>query len=86
MNAGFEELLQRYLDGSIAAGEMAALNAALESDASLRREFADWLNLDASLGTLAKGLDSRSGAAPGPDVRQSSSIRGRGRSAPWFPP
>ncbi len=79
MNAGFEELLQRYLDGSIAAGEMAALNAALESDASLRREFADWLNLDASLGTLAKGLDSRSGAAPGPDVRRSSSIRGRGR-------
>ncbi len=78
MNAGFEALVQRYLDGSIAVAEMAALNAALESDATLRREFADWLNLDASLGTLAKSCDSRSGAAPGPVNRQSASIRGRG--------
>jgi hypothetical protein len=79
VNAGFETLVQRYLDGSIAAGEMAALNAALESDASLRREFADWLNLDASLGTLAKGLASGIGAAPGPEMRRSSSIGKRGR-------
>jgi hypothetical protein len=58
MNAGFEALLQRYLDGGIAAEEMAALNAALESDASLRREFADWLNLDSSLAALAQARES----------------------------
>lgn len=79
MKAGFEERLQRYLDGSIGADEMVLLNAELEADASLRREFADWLNLDAALATLAKGLESRSGAAPGSVVEPSPSVRGRGR-------
>lgn len=58
MRLNFESLVQRYLDGSIAAEEMAGLNAALESDAALRREFAEWLNLDSSLAALAQGRET----------------------------
>ncbi len=55
MNAELETLTQRYLDGTISAGEMAQLNAALLSDESARREFADLLNLDSAIAATAAG-------------------------------
>ena len=62
MSKTFEEQVQRYLDGTIDAAGMDALNAELEGDAALRREFADWLGLDAGLAVLAKARE------PGPVV------------------
>lgn len=60
MNPDFETRVQRYLDGCITDGEMAVLNAELESDAALRREFTDWMNLDSGLAALAQGREERS--------------------------
>lgn len=54
MTTDFAMLCQRYLDGEISAAEMKALNAALEADESLRRDFVDLLDLDASLAAMAK--------------------------------
>ncbi len=76
MTKEFEPLLQRYLDGGISAEEMKVLNSALEADGALRREFVDLLDLDASLGAMARQRetdedrelirpDFRSGFRPG---------------------
>lgn len=64
MRTAFEDRLQRYLDGTIDAPGMAALNAELENDEALRREFADWLNLDASLAALARAGEAEPSASP----------------------
>lgn len=55
MNTELEKLTQRYLDGTISAGEMASLNAALLADESVRREFAELLNLDSAMAAAAAG-------------------------------
>lgn len=55
MNEELDTLTQRYLEGTITAGEMASLNAMLLADASARREFAGLLNLDSALAAAAAG-------------------------------
>lgn len=61
MNAEMETLTQRYLDGTISAEEMAALNAALLADESARRAFAELLNLDSALAAAAAGWTKQAG-------------------------
>jgi hypothetical protein len=48
-------LIQRYMDGTISADELAQLNTALSTSADLRREFSDLLNLDSALAAAAAG-------------------------------
>jgi len=55
MSTELEKLTQRYLDGTLSAGEMASLNAALRADESARREFAELLNLDSAMAAAAAG-------------------------------
>jgi len=72
MNAHFEQLFQRYLDGTISVDEMDVLNSALEADETLRREFVDLLDLDASLAAMARrgeGDDEADVARPVPFIR-----------------
>lgn len=63
MKTDAERFIQRYLDGTITAGEMASLNALMEGDETIRRDFADWLDLDSSLASMAKGWDGEEGSA-----------------------
>lgn len=49
----WEALVQRYIDGSIQADELAVLNARLANDADARRVFCEWLNLDSAMAALA---------------------------------
>jgi ferric-dicitrate binding protein FerR (iron transport regulator) len=58
MKAELERWTSQYLDGTISADGMASLNRLLEESAAARREFADWLDLDAALGDLAPGYES----------------------------
>jgi hypothetical protein len=58
MKAELETWTSQYLDGTISADGMASLNRVLEESAAARREFADWLDLDAALGDLAAGYES----------------------------
>ncbi len=51
----FEALVNRYLDGTATAEEVAQLNERLREDANARREFAEILNLDAAVADLAAG-------------------------------
>lgn len=55
MNAELEPLVQRHLDGTITAPEMARLNALLSVDAEARRLFVELANLDSALAALAAG-------------------------------
>lgn len=55
MNSGLEDLMQRYLDGSVTADEMRRLNALLERDADARAMFAERMNLDSALAAMAAG-------------------------------
>lgn len=55
MKAELERWTSQYLGGTISADGMASLNRLLEESAAARREFADWLDLDAALGDLAAG-------------------------------
>ena len=50
-----ETLVQRYLDGTITAEDMARLNARLLAEAEARREFAAMLNLDSAIAATAAG-------------------------------
>ena len=58
MKAELERWTSQYLGGTISADGMASLNRLLEESAAARREFADWLDLDAALGDLAAGYES----------------------------
>jgi hypothetical protein len=58
MKTELETLVDAYLDGSIAAPEMDRLNRLLRADAGARRQFAEWLNLDSALASLAAGWRS----------------------------
>jgi len=60
MNAELEIWTSQYLDGTISADGMASLNRVLEESPAARREFADWLDLDAALGDLAAGWEAPS--------------------------
>lgn len=53
MNSAHEriELIRRYIDGTATADERQALQAALRTDATFRRQFARYANLDAALGS-----------------------------------
>jgi hypothetical protein len=53
MNATPAALMESYLDGTITAPEMERLNALLLQDAKARRDFAELLNLDSALETMA---------------------------------
>ncbi len=55
MNGSLERLFHSYLDGTLSREGLAELNSALETNPEARREFAEWLDLDASLGAIAKG-------------------------------
>jgi ferric-dicitrate binding protein FerR (iron transport regulator) len=66
MKAELERWTSQYLDGTISADGMASLNRVLEEDAAARREFADWLDLDAALGDLAVGWEAKSAEAARP--------------------
>jgi len=60
MKAELERWTSQYLDGTISADGMASLNRVLEEDAAARREFVEWLDLDAALGDLAVGWEAKS--------------------------
>ncbi|MBX3731831.1 MAG: FecR domain-containing protein [Verrucomicrobiae bacterium] len=64
MNENATRLIQRYIDGSISAADLAQLNARLSADTGLRREFADLLNLDSALAAAAAGRPRRPAARP----------------------
>lgn len=66
MNADFDLLCRRYLDGSIDAEGMTRLNGLLEADADARRRFAEQLNLDSALATQATGWRAEPATAPRP--------------------
>lgn len=68
MKAELETWTSQYLDGTISADGMASLNRVLEEDAAARREFAEWLDLDAALGDLAAGWEAK-GVEPARPVR-----------------
>lgn len=55
MKAELEDLIDRYVDGSISAEDMENLNELLRDDAKARREFAELLNLDSALAAAAAG-------------------------------
>ena len=55
MNPELESLMQRYLDGSISADEMARLNCFLNESTEARREFVELLNLDSAVAASAAG-------------------------------
>jgi len=55
MNTPWEVVVDRYLDGTISADELAELNARLAADGDARREFAQWLNVDSALAAIAAG-------------------------------
>ncbi len=55
MNQELDSLIHRYLEGGIDAHDMARLNARLDADCEARRHFAELLNLDSALGTMAAG-------------------------------
>lgn len=57
MNPELESLMQRYLDGSISADEMARLNCFLDESAEARREFVELLNLDSAVAASAAGWE-----------------------------
>ena len=56
MKEPFDQLVDRYLEGTISSEELALLNARLLADAQARRDFSELLNLDAALGDLAEGF------------------------------
>lgn len=47
-----EVLIHRYIDATITIDEMAQLNAMLQVDSAMRREFAELLNLDSALASI----------------------------------
>ncbi|MEZ5304638.1 MAG: LamG-like jellyroll fold domain-containing protein [Verrucomicrobiales bacterium] len=55
MTDEFDRLTQAYIDGTIAEGDSARLNAILRADPNARREFAERLNLDSMISALAAG-------------------------------
>ncbi len=63
MEKELDDLVQRYIDGTITADEMRSLNRRLGSDADSRRSFTDSLDMDSGLGALAAGW--RDGAGDG---------------------
>lgn len=71
------KLIDAYLDGSLTAPEMQQLNALLLSDAEVRREFAEILNMDSALAAMAAGW-TKDGA---PAARQT---HWRARSPRWI--
>lgn len=52
-------LINRYIDGTASAEEVASLNTLLRSDKLARQIFAEHLNLDSALGELAAGLPGK---------------------------
>jgi len=71
--------IQRYADGIATAEEVVRLQAALRTDAALRRVFLDYVHIDSALGAMAAGLDGSAEA-----------VQGEGRvvhaSRRWFRP
>jgi hypothetical protein len=63
MNTPWETVVDRYLDGTISADEMAELNARLDADGDARREFAQLLNVDSALAAIAAGEGAAGEAA-----------------------
>jgi hypothetical protein len=53
-----------YVEGRLSEGEMAAFDRDLRQDESLRREFADWLNVEGSLRAEAETLFAEEADAP----------------------
>jgi hypothetical protein len=62
-NADLEVLAQVYIDGTVTHEEMERLNSLLRHDARARREFAEHLNIDATLAAAAAGWFPEDSAA-----------------------
>lgn len=75
--------IQSYADGLATAEEVAQLQAALRTDAELRRVFLDYVHIDSALGALAAGLHGSAEAERGEANVVRVSFR-RFRSALWL--
>jgi hypothetical protein len=65
MRNHWHEQIQRYVNGQAGAGEVAALQAALDEDADLRALYLDYMNLDVALGAAAEAATGADGAIGG---------------------
>ncbi len=75
MNEAFERLCHAWLDGTLSREGLAELNSALEADPEARGEFAGLLDLDASLGAMAKGREREPGRIVRGDFRPAWKVR-----------
>ena len=53
MNTDWHDIIQRYIAGTLADEESAALQDALKADAELRALYLDYMNLDVALEAAA---------------------------------
>lgn len=77
----FSNLVQAYLDGSIAATELEELNELLGKDRESRVEFGEWLGLDSALDEWAKGEEVATSSVVEFPRRESTGISLRKTSA-----
>ena len=75
MNRHWHEQIQRYVNGQSSNEEIVALHQALTEDAELRALYLDYINLDATLGAIARAapvahVTGRQAADPRPLVRR----------------
>ena len=62
MTPEIDALIQRYIDGTISAADLQALNDALANDDEARSEFADLLNVDSAIAAAVAGWKTESDA------------------------
>jgi len=69
-----QELIGRYADGAATRAEVQALEAALQNDAQLRRDFVSYLNLDSAL----------AGSVPALKLMRSEGASGAQKNPRWW--